>query len=266
MKKAIFFLALLFIIAIAVVYSLFLKSSSGSSPAETLKSETTEVLGSPEINKDVLIKEIIFNQDKFTAISIKVNNIENIILGSNTHEKYSSNEILDRLNCKVLVSGGFYTKENSPVGLFIDDGNLIKSFLTNTLFDGVFSINYLLTPRITRDIPKDNLKYAIQSGPVIVENSFAQNLSIKNDKPARRVVAATTGENLVVFIVLFDNNSRLLGPLLEDLPKILSIWQSESGISVADAINLDGGSASAFVSEEFTLTESSAIGSYFCVK
>lgn len=252
-------------LAFVVIYSLFPKTNSKNLTLKTPEPKTPEVLGSPDINEEVLRKEIVFNQEKFTVISIKVENIENIVLGSNLLEKYSSDELFARLDCTVLISGGFYTKENTPVGLFIEDGNLSKNFLTNHLFDGVFSINFSLTPRITREVPKDGLKYAVQSGPMLIENSFIQKLSIRNDKPARRVVAATTGDNEIVFMIIYDEISKLVGPDLKDLPNILDVWQTESGISLADAINLDGGSASAFISEEIKLTESSPIGSYFCL-
>lgn len=233
---------------------------------ENSNSETREVLGSPSLGKDVLLTEIIFNEEKYKMTSLKVESAENIRLGSNLTEKLSSNELFKQINCSVLISGGFYTKEYTPVGFFVEEGNLSKNFLTNDLFDGVFSINFSLTPRITREVPKDDLKYAIQSGPILIENAKAQNLSIRNDKPERRVVAAITGDNQVIYMIIYKETSKLIGPFLAELPEVLRLWQNKTGILLADAINLDGGSASAFISEEFRLTESSLLGSYFCIK
>ncbi|RJR30058.1 hypothetical protein C4564_01180, partial [Candidatus Microgenomates bacterium] len=107
---------------------------------------------------------------------------------------------------------------------------------------------------------------ALQTGPVLVENGSAVELSLARDKQARRIVAAITGSNELVFVAIYSPGSSFDGPYLEDLPLIVNHISEELNLNIADAINLDGGTASAFYSENTHISELSPIGSFFCVK
>jgi hypothetical protein len=50
------------------------------------------------------------------------------------------------------------------------------------------------------------------------------------------------------------------------MPDVMSKIMEVSSISFKDVINLDGGSASAFISKDKTLQEFSPIGSFFCIQ
>jgi hypothetical protein len=54
--------------------------------------------------------------------------------------------------------------------------------------------------------------------------------------------------------------------LLSELPDILQRLEDKAGLKFVDALNLDGGAHSVFVTDEVSLTELSLIGSYFCLK
>lgn len=195
-----------------------------------------------------------------------VDNIDSLSLIPNFSEKLPASSALGKYNCKFVSSAGFYTETNKPVGLFIHNGTTLESFKTNALFNGILSVNDFATSRITRDVPSDRLSIGLQTGPILIENSFARKLAIKNDKPARRVVAAVTGENKLFLLVIYTELGSFDGPYLNDLPEILKTAQKDIGQEFADAINLDGGSASAFYSPGVTLSELSPVGSFFCVR
>jgi hypothetical protein len=80
------------------------------------------------------------------------------------------------------------------------------------------------------------------------------------------MIAMVTGDNKVIFMSIYNESSKFMGPYLADLPQILEIAQDKIGFLIADAINLDGGSASAFYFRDFQLSEASPIGGFFCVK
>jgi len=80
------------------------------------------------------------------------------------------------------------------------------------------------------------------------------------------VISAVTGDNKLIFMVIYDPKSVFLGPELVDLPQIVSLVSAENDLNIADAINLDGGSASAFKSRDFSLSEISPVGSFFCLQ
>src|SRR5258708_5696859 len=111
---------------------------------------------------------------------------------------------------------------------------------------------------------RDPLKLALQSGPILKENNEFKNLSIIDDHPARRIVMGVTGENKAVLMVIYKDGSSFDGPLLGNLPTVLKTFEEKSGTTLADAINLDGGGASAFYSGDTILTEASPVGSFFC--
>ncbi len=91
-------------------------------------------------------------------------------------------------------------------------------------------------------------------------------LVIQHDEPARRTIAAKTRDNTYVFLTVYDENSVFGGPLLSDLPSAVEEISNREEFRIADAINLDGGSASAFYNGDANLSELTSVGSIFCIK
>lgn len=202
--------------------------------------------------------------DGFSVSWYEATNIDKLKLIANFDEKSNSIDVKDKNNCKFLSSSVFYSTDNKPLGLFESDGQILGNFYQNDLLDGILSINEMATPRITRPVPQDNLKIAIQSGPIMKENGSFINLKIKNDSGSRRVIAGVTGENKLIFAVFFDPKSEFLGPELTAMPNIIKDFEAKTGITFADVINLDGGSASAFYNSSVSLSEINPVGAFFC--
>ncbi|KKW11013.1 MAG: hypothetical protein UY49_C0010G0009, partial [Microgenomates group bacterium GW2011_GWC1_49_7] len=78
------------------------------------------------------------------------------------------------------------------------------------------------------------------------------------------MVAAKTGEGFL-FLTVYKEDSVFEGPLLADLPKVIQKINTEENLGIVDALNLDGGSASAFDNGETSLSELTPVGSLFCV-
>lgn len=225
--------------------------------------EEPVVLGKPTQRFDINTYDLNFSDKDYRIHIISTKNSD-VRLKSNLPIFRTSNEILSD-NCTGLVNAGFYTKENLPVGLFVENGIKLKDWKESLLFDGILSVNTLNVARITEEVPKDDLTDAVQSGPLLISNSFNHELSIINDKPARRMVAIIDGDNTLYFFTIYNPNSVFDGPYLADMPEILRIIEGMSDIKFADAINLDGGSASAFMFDSVRLPELSPIGSYYCI-
>jgi len=247
-------------IVITLIIAILLLKPDRKSNSENI----TDVLGAPATTAN--LEDVLYNGATYRAQWFEVKNADQITLDSNLIDKLPANKIHETQNCQYLVNAGFYTPDDKPIGYFLSDGQILRSEITSPTFNGFFSINDFATSRITNVLPLDHLRLALQSGPVLIENSFLQKLSINNDKPARRSIVATTSENHAVFIVVYDPESQFNGPFLADLPEILKIFQSEVDIILADALNLDGGTASAFYTPEVGLSELSPIGSYFCIR
>ncbi len=177
-----------------------------------------------------------------------------------------SSDVLEENTCAFLSSAGFYTKENKPVGYFYAQEKEYRTGHESALFNGYITANKMGIIRITSILPRDPLVWGLQTGPVLRENGKNSVLRITNDKNARRVFAAVTGDNKLFIAVVFDPRSSFRGPKLVDLPIFVSELEEKTGVAIADAINLDGGSASTFKNEEKYLTELSPVGSFLCIQ
>lgn len=228
------------------------------------KSTTPQKSGAQNLAPSPLPTSNSININSLKISWYEINNVDNLKLIPNFSEKLSSKEVIEKNNCKFLSNGPFYSKDDKPLGLFIANNQTIATWRENPLFDGILSINDMATPRITRNIPQDNLVNAIQTGPIIKENNQFQTLKIQEDKESRRIVAAITGENKLFFLTVYNPNSEYSGPFLANLPTVLKDFEEKSKIVFADIINLDGGSASTFNTESFNLSEINHSGAFFC--
>lgn len=231
--------------------------ASPSSPSPTVFPTLTPVKSDQIIDfeKDRLV---------YRAAWVKTADFKNLSLYPNFKEKLGAKELMEQKKCRSLVSGGFYTKKGEPVGLFVSEAEVFKKRIESRLFDGVFFLENDKA-QITLQTPDGTPRLALQSGPVLLLDGRQVGLKIRDDKPARRVVLALNQEGDAYFFIIFNPDSVLEGPLLADLPEVVQDMGEKKGFEFTEAINLDGGSASAFYSDFLVLPEFSSIGSYFCL-
>lgn len=187
--------------------------------------------------------------------------VDDIDLHSNLNEKLTSDQAISTYSCLNLVTAGFYSDQNGHIGLFIDDGVILSEEVDHKTFNGYFSITGN-RPLISRQ-PPVKADEAVQAGPLLILNDEVLEFK-SNQERSRRVIAATNRLGNVIFITFYDGANRLYGPSLSELPGLLKDLEDRTSIDIYSAINLDGGSHSAFISEELKLKELSTMGSYFC--
>lgn len=206
-------------------------------------------------------------QDKILQISwVKVDKPESIILYSNLREGETAQHLKDSKNCKTLVNAGFYSKSDKPIGMLISEGTVITPTSKNVLFNGFFGISRDNQPIISSKIEEKDIQNGIQAGPLLKVNKELQTLNLQTDSLDRRTVVGLTSNNEIIFLTIFQKDSAFLGPLLTDLPTILNKFESMTGIILVNALNLDGGTASAFLTDSVSVNELTKIGSYFCIR
>lgn len=187
-----------------------------------------------------------------------VNDLSRLQLFSNLNERQSAVNLKQKNQCQLLTSAGFYDTENRHLGWFQVKGVEISPKQNNRLFDGYLSI---VNGRVGLDFqPQLGADYGLQSGPMLIYDGKPLKLTIKDDQPRRRLVAALTKTGQLIFLVILSSESSYAGPILAETPKLVLGFNPE----IKAAINLDGGSASAFLSEAGFLPEYSPIGGYFC--
>ncbi len=234
------------------------KSSNNTlSPKEVLEPATTLVNNTYQISSE-------FSEDGYEVNWIIVEDVNKISLKSNLEEKLTAKEIVEKESCQHLVSGGFFTLENKHIGLFVSERKKISEAINSNLFNGYFYINKNGKAEISSSIPNFP-KLALQSGPILVKNGIPQVLNIKNDEHARRIVVTTNKNEQVIFLAFYDTSNYVGGPTLSELPNVLADLEKNTSLDFENALNLDGGTHSTFISDAFSLTELSTIGSYFCI-
>lgn len=228
-----------------IVLSLFL---TGCTPQKTVP------LPSPSPSSQ--LATITLNQQTYSYAYTVIDDLSRLKLFSNHSAKLSSQELINRYSCQILVNGNFYDESDRSLGWLVSDSQVLSKPINSTLFNGFLSLSPSKV-EISPVIPAFPVVFGLQSGPLLILNSQPLLLKINNDESRRRVVAALTEKHQLVFLIISS-------PLLADVPALVSAIGRQINQPFVAAINLDGGSASAFITPAVQLKEYSYIGSFFC--
>lgn len=138
------------------------------------------------------------------------------------------------------VNGGYFDPEDAPLGLLVSEGKVISPFRKAKLLTGVLTASATRVDivRASRFSLNDKIKSARQCGPLLVERS-APVAGLNDTRPARRTFATVDGTGHAALGVSSAVSLAQLGRILA-LPKVAG------ELKIARALNLDGGSSSAF--------------------
>jgi len=217
-------------------------------------------------SSNIFKEEVEYQGKSYKAIGFIVDDSEKLYLYPNFSEKLTSYEAMKEYGCSVLLSGGLYTKESSPIGLFISEGMKLKSMIQDEFYNGIFSVFYDERVEIANSLDKGDARIALQSGPILVLGGERYDFNDRSKEEARRVVIGLTNEDKIIFMVFYNQDSVFIGPTLEILSKLVADFSEKSGFTIIDALNLDGGSASLFKADDVSLSEITPSGSFFCIK
>lgn len=174
----------------------------------------------------------------------------------------SGSRLAEKSSCTVASSGGFYTKENTPLGFFKTNGNTLSRNITKTnLITGYFYITDKGTPHIGAEAP-ENAPTILQTGPLFTSSDL---FPTKIDEPARRIVIIEDTNGMLYIAGVVSEENSFSGPFLSDIPPV--IFSIREPFKVHRVLNLDGGAASFYRDETgFSLPELVRIGSMVCIK
>jgi len=257
MKYFIFFIISLALIGFVTFFALSTnptKNNSSKTPSKQTTNFESDTFG-----------QVIYESNTYSYSGAPITNPKNLKLIPNYSEQQSSTNIIDQNNCQFLTNAGFYSKTNQPIGWFTTDSNTISQVQSNRLFNGFL---YLEEGKvnISDTAPVTSVTFGLQTGPILIQNNQALNLTISNDSPRRRAFAALTKKNQLQFFIVFNKNSLFEGPKLSDLPEIAEKIGFKLGDTFTTAINLDGGTASTYYDGEIHLQEAQPVGSFFCLQ
>jgi len=148
--------------------------------------------------------------------------------------------VMAQENCLAGVNGGYFDPDYAPIGLLIVDGKTIAPLQRARLLSGVLtaSSREVQILRVREFSRQRRLNAAIQSGPFLVDLGRRVR-GLEETRSARRTFAAVGGLNDVALGFCTEVS-------LADLAKILATAQLADGFKISRALNLDGGSSSAF--------------------
>ncbi len=159
------------------------------------------------------------------------------------------------------VNGGYFSPEHAAVGLLISDGRRVAPQSRARLLSGVVSVanGKVQVQRAAAFSPKDKVTAARQCGPFLVERSKAVP-GLNNTRAARRTfVGVGAGER-----ALIGYSTHVT---LAQMARILATPGTAGDLKLERALNLDGGSSSAFWFEKgpFSISEQKPVRDHLAV-
>ena len=152
----------------------------------------------------------------------------------------SLGEMMRHEKCLAGVNGGYFNENFAPLGLRIANGQMIAPLQRARLITGVLvasprGVQIVRSREFSRRL---GVTAAIQCGPFLVDRG--QPISGLNDsRLARRTFTATTSSSRALVGVCSEVS-------LAELAKILATTSLAEDLKIECALNLDGGSSSAF--------------------
>lgn len=205
------------------------------------------------------LESVNYQSKDYRFTYFAVDDLKRLRLIANT-DLEPTRTLIDRYQCRNLVNGGFYDENNRPLGWLVTEGEEISKEIDSRLFDGFLSFNGGV--KIDFALPR-SARAGLQSGPMLVFESQPLTLNIANDELRRRMVALLASNELI-FLTVVGQDSEISGPYLADLPGLVEAIAKKMNWGVSEAINLDGGTASAFYTDKVYLKELNPVGSIFC--
>lgn len=190
---------------------------------------------------------------------------EQLLLIANFDAKKFAQVLYEEHNCQIGINGGFYTTENTPLGLFYTDSYWINqtthsASLFNGFVSGGLDGSVVLA---TNPETAGTARFIFQSGPLFTPST---KLSIINDEPERRALIGQTTAKETYILLITEEKNTFGGPLLAELPALIGIYNDKADEPLQTLVNLDGGSASTFINSEVAIEELTPIGSFLCMK
>jgi hypothetical protein len=137
------------------------------------------------------------------------------------------------------VNGGYFDPQYNPIGLLIFDGKVIAPLQRARLLSGILSASgkKIQISRVIEFSPNQKLEAAVECGPMLVDAGKSVR-GLESSKIARRTFAAVASGDKAAVGFCSDVT-------LSDLSSILAVI-SIPEFKIQRALNLDGGSSSAF--------------------
>jgi uncharacterized protein YigE (DUF2233 family) len=222
--------------AVSLVFSFCLLSSTRADWAVRLLEHEPGPAGAVEYRhyslveatsgREVEVQLALFSSKNATVRLIDQPNFERHLADAMTHE-----------NCLAGVNGGYFDSEGGPVGLLRSSGKTIAPVRRARLLSGVLAVRTADVEifRASEFPAKRAWREALQCGPFLIERGKPV-AGLDNTRLARRTFVLTT----------IDRRAAIGYCEPVTLARLAEVLAALSQLKVTRALNLDGGSSSAF--------------------
>ncbi len=162
------------------------------------------------------------------------------------------------------VNGGYFDPEDAPVGLLVSAGKKSMSQSSARLLSGVL----FATPKRVEIVRakhfrmSEEIREAVQCGPLLLE-AGKPVAGLNDTRAARRTFAAVSATGATAALGYCSAVS------LAQLGKILAVEKMAGATNFARALNLDGGSSSAFwvaqAGDDFSISEQKTVRDFVAI-
>jgi len=141
--------------------------------------------------------------------------------------------------CLAGVNGGYFDPNFAPLGLRVVDGKVVRPLLRARLMTGVLlsAPGAIRILRVGEYTARRKALAAVQCGPLLVDGGTPVK-GLDRTRTARRTFAFVAGDRAALGLC---SETSLAG-----VAQILSALRLDNGAKISRALNLDGGSSSAF--------------------
>jgi exopolysaccharide biosynthesis protein len=148
-------------------------------------------------------------------------------------------EAMSQNGCVAGVNGGYFDPEFQPMGLRVANGKVVRPVRRARLLTGIVvsGPGFMKILRINEYSPKAKINTAVQCGPLLVDAGHSVK-GLEQTRVARRTVVVA-GSGAFGFGILSHVT-------LAEAAAILSVIHLGESGKVTRALNLDGGSSTAF--------------------
>ena len=160
-------------------------------------------------------------------------------LVDNADRSMDPSEAMAGSNCLAGTNGGYFDPDFAPMGLRIANGELVRPLRKARLLTGIIVANpgSIRILRFGEYSPKTKADVALQCGPLLVDSGQPVK-GLDRTRLARRTVAVVAGDLFALGICSEAS--------LADTGEIMSVIHLAGHAKVSRALNLDGGSSTAF--------------------
>lgn len=242
-------------IALALLLTVFFAGGCTTPQAKSIESpakKTEEAKGWKQMSEGLLYKEIHLEstiqhkQKDIIVVTIDPKKFTfEIYENSSSEEAKTIKEIGEETGAQLTFNGGFFTEKFKPTGLLLSKGKKLRDISNAGLLEGVFTIAEngqaeLLDQKA--EIKENQYLFAIQNGPIILNNEGQININQETGKSASRtVIGIDKNQNIVVIILkqsLLNNDNTIS---LYELAHLLSEAPELKEMGLHSVLNLDGG-------------------------